>query len=450
MPLSPTALKRILDRHPPSPRYWVAYSGGLDSRVLLELCAELRRQHPHYGFAAVHAHHGLQAAAEAWAEHCRDVAASHGLPFTLLRVDARPAPGQSPEEAARAARYAALRELIAPGETVLTAQHREDQAETLLLQLLRGAGLAGLAAMPERAAFGSGFLLRPLLARSREELRRYAEERRLSWVEDPTNRDPAFDRNFIRHAVMPLLADRWPAVADTLSRTARHCAEAQSILDGVARDLLRSVRHPERPTLWVEPLRTYSEADRRLVLREWLKSRRFRPPPAKVLEQVLAEGLNARPDRNPVIRWSEGEIRRYRDELYLRLPERPFDGGAVIPWDGISPLPLPDGNGTLTAARQRGLGIAPAVWRSGVLTVRYRRGGEACRPAGRAGTHEIKKLFQEAGIPPWVRPRVPLVFIGGELAAVGGWWVDAAFAGDRDSENIQLNWQAPDGRAGAG
>ena len=437
------ALDAILARYPPSRHYWLAYSGGLDSRVLLHLCAELRRQQPALAITAVHVHHGLQAAAEEWSRRCEATCAEEGVPFRLLRVDARPKPGQSPEEAARAARYRALGALMAEGDALLTAQHQDDQAETLLLQLLRGAGLPGLAAMPERAAFGPGFLLRPLLGCARRELREYAEAQALAWVEDPSNLDVGYDRNFLRHEVIPLLVQRWPAVNATLSRSAQHCAEAQATLCALAQDLCRAALDPANGTLRVDRMRGYSEADQRLVLREWLKARGFRMPSSRVLEQVVKGALGAHPERSPAVRWSEGEIRRYRDELHLLPVLPPFDPAAAMPWDGVSPLRLPDANGELTACAAEGSGIAEAAWTAGRIEVRYRQGGETCRLAGRAGSRDLKKLFQEAGIPPWVRERTPLVYIDGRLAAVGGRWVCQAFAGAQGGRNIALAWRAP-------
>lgn len=442
--MNPSAarLRANLARHPPSPHYWIAYSGGLDSRVLLRLCAELARARQDFRCTAVHVHHGLQTAAEHWAEQCRTTCEAEGVAFRLLRVDARPRPGQSPEEAARAARYQALATLMGTGDTLLTAQHRDDQAETLLLQLLRGAGLPGLAAMPERAEFGPGFLLRPLLEHGRAELRDYAEALKLDWVEDPSNRDLGYDRNFIRHLILPALAERWPAVNATLSRSAQHCAEAQATLAALARDLCHAALNPERETLYVDRLLDYTAADRRLVLREWIGSQGFRMPSARVLGQVLDCALNAHPERSPAVRWREGEIRRYRNELYLLPPAGPFDSQAVIAWDGPAPLVLPDGNGELIALPTDGPGIAPGLWRTAAISVRYRQGGETCRPLGRAGARELKKLFQEAGIPPWVRERTPLVYMDGRLAAVGKWWICQEFAGDGTGRNIAIEWHA--------
>lgn len=496
--------------HGSASRYWIGYSGGLDSYVLLHLSARLGQTAGRFCFAAVHIHHGLQPTAEAWAEHCAEVCAQLGVPFHLMRVDAKPQSGQSPEEAARNARYRAFEDLLGKDEALLTAQHADDQAETVLLQLLRGAGLAGLAAMPEAMPLGRGVLLRPLLGWSRDALQQYAINHGLRWVEDPSNRDTAYDRNFIRHQIMPLLAGRWPGVAATLGRTARHCAEAQGQLNRLADDLLLAAgdndidaatstnsglalaatslpstlstntvdlsaasapslrqgmpnpmdrdvtRRPYAPamdadspcrhddslllksaalTLSVTRLRQWRAPEQRLVLRHWLKNQGFRAPSAAVLQRIIAEALFAAGDRNPRVAWCEGEVRRHRDRLYALRPLPELDTTAVYAWDGRQPLLLP-GNGLLEAGEGQGPGIR-SEYLDGALEVRYRRGGERCRLLGRAGSHALKKLFQETQqVPPWVRERMPLLYIDGQLAAVGDLWVCLAFAGG----NITLRW----------
>jgi len=441
-PLSPASLRPILLRHP-APRYWIAYSGGLDSHVLLHLCARLKAQSPELAFQAVHVHHGLQQDADAWSEHCAAVCRELDMPHLSLKVDARARPGESPEEAARSARYAAIKAHLAPGDSVLAAQHRDDQAETLLLQLLRGAGLAGLAAMPAIAPLEPGFLLRPLLGFAREELRRYAQANQLRWIEDPSNQDSAYDRNFLRNDIIPRLEQRWPGLKKNLARSAGHCAEAQQLLDDLAADLCRSALHPDGASLSVVKLRAFKPADQRLVLREWMRARGFRMPSQAVVERIRQEALPARQDKTPLVAWREGEVRRYRDGLYLLPPLPAFDASVVLDWDGLAPLELPGGNGVLTAAPGKLQGIDADIWKQGGITVRYRLGGEQCRLPGRSGTHELKKLFQEKGIAPWLRERAPLVFIGGELAAVAGWWVCEPFAGRADGNTITLAWHGP-------
>lgn len=434
---SPAALLGVLRSHP-APRYWIAYSGGLDSHVLLHLCARLKAAQPGLSFQAVHVHHGLQEQADAWSEHCAETCRALDMPHLGLRVDARPRPGESPEEAARRARYAAIKARLADGDTVLAAQHRDDQAETLLLQLLRGAGLAGLAAMPELAPLEPGFLLRPLLGFAREELRAYALEHRLRWVEDPSNQDSAYDRNFLRNDIIPRLERRWPGLKKALGRTAGHCAEAQRQLGDLAADLCRTALNPDGQSLSVAKLRGFKPADQRLVLREWLRARKFRMPSQAVIERILREVLPARQDKTPQVAWREGEVRRYRDGLHLLPPLPACDASLALDWDGRSPLAW--AGGWLAAAPTAGAGLAAEHWRQGNIQVRHRQGGEACRLPGRAGSHDIKKLFQERGVPPWLRERAPLVYIGGELAAVGGWWVCEPFAGQAGGDNIALVW----------
>lgn len=423
-------------------RAWIGYSGGLDSHVLLHLCARLAQADGRFQFAALHVHHGLQTAADAWSEHCAAVCAGLGLPFRLMRVDGRPAAGQSPEEAARNARYRAFESLLEEGEALLAAQHADDQAETLLLQLLRGAGLAGLAAMPEAAPLGRGRLLRPLLGWRRQDLQQYAAVYGLRWVEDPSNQETAYDRNFIRHQVLPLLAGRWPGSVAALGRTARHCAEAQAQLQRLAEDLLPLAREGDAAgaSLSVACLRQWRAPEQRLVLRHWLKSLGFRAPASAVLQRILAEVLPAAEDRLPCVAWREGEVRRYRGRLYALPPLPPLDSAAVFAWDGRQALELP-GNGRLEAYEEQGPGIRPD-WRGGWWQVRYRQGGERCRLPNRTGSQALKKLFQAAdNIPPWQRQRTPLLYIDGRLAAVGEWWVCEPFAGPREGRNIRLRWR---------
>ncbi|MCX7112436.1 MAG: tRNA lysidine(34) synthetase TilS [Proteobacteria bacterium] len=440
-PLSSLTLHQTLLRHPPAPCHWIAYSGGMDSHVLLHLCASLASNSIcTMEFQAVHVHHGLQQAADAWAEHCANVCSGLNVPLLTIRADARAKPGESPEEVARRARYSALRKTMSKDDIVLTAQHRDDQAETLLLQLVRGAGLAGLAAMPEFAPLPPGFLLRPLLQFSRADLRAYALGNGLHWIEDPSNGDTTFDRNFLRREIIPKLEQRWPGLNKALGRTAGHCAEAQQQLGDLSKDLCRTALNADGQSLGVAALRSFRPADQRLVLREWMRMRGFRMPSQAVIGRILQEALPARPDKMPMVAWSEGEVRRYRDGLYLMSVQPLFDISTVLDWDGQGMLELPDGNGKLSVEASSGKGLARDAWRKGNISIRYRQGGERCRLPGRNGTHELKKLFQEAGIPPWLRERMPLVYIGGELAAIAGRWVCEPFAGKAGDSNISLVW----------
>ncbi len=438
MPFSPESLLQQLRRHAPAPAYWVACSGGLDSSVLLHaLHAGADRLQVEIG--AVHVNHGLQAHAAEWEAHCRQVCEGLGVRYVSLPVDAAAGPGESPEAAARAARYAALGRWLPAGHCLLTAQHRDDQAETLLLQLLRGSGVHGLAAMPELQTFGNGLHLRPLLEYPRSDLHAWALSRGLAWVEDPSNRDTAFDRNFLRASVMPVLRQRWPAAASSLARSAAHCAEAADLVGQLAELDLQHVQGRHTGTLSVAGLESLPAARRRNVLRHWIRSHTDVFPPAVILAHILQDVLASRQDAEPCVRCGSHEVRRYRDTLYLlsvqATPVRQQD----VAWSLNAPLSLPQAGGVLRVTPGTGCGIRQSLAANGVQ-VRWRQGGECCRPAGRRHHHSLKKLFQEHAIPPWERTRIPLIYIGDELAVVAGLWVCEPFQAGPTDAGLRIDW----------
>lgn len=413
----PDRLLAALAAFPDARVYWVAYSGGMDSHVLLQALAELRGRLAGE-LRAAHVDHGLHPDSPRWAEHCRQTCERLGVPLRVCRVDAAPASGESPEAAARHARYDALASLLAPGDLLLTAQHQDDQAETLLLALLRGSGVKGLAAMPAVAPLGAGHLVRPLLGYSRGELADYAADAGLTWVEDPANADLGYDRNLIRHRILPLLTERWPAATDTIARSAGHCAEAQRLMDTLARETLARVAGSRPGTLSVSGLRALDPERCRAVLRGWISDRGFRPPAAAVLQRVLSEVLPARPDAAPLVSWSGCEIRRYRDDLYALAPLPPRPEPAPIRWRTGS-LDLPNGLGRLAWVDAEGRTIEPDTLHPEGFTVAFGVPGLTCRPPGAEHHRSLKNLFQEAGVPPWLRPYVPLVLAGRSLVAIG-------------------------------
>lgn len=423
----------------PLPAAWqVAYSGGLDSSVLLHAMAALRERFD-VPVGAVHVHHGLQADADGWADHCRRVCADHHIPLSVLQVDARPATGESPEAAARQARYAALADWLAPDHCLLTAQHQDDQAETLLLQLLRGAGVPGLASMPACTAFGEGTHLRPLLSFSRQALQDYALAAGLEWIEDPSNAEVGLDRNFLRHSVMPLLQSRWPALAGNLSRSAAHAGEAAGLLDALAQDdrLAAAGRHAD--TLTVCALLALPPARQRNLLRFWMKQQAGHAPSAAVLARVQHDVLACRPDATPCVQWGGHAVRRYRDELYVLPDLLAGQPRLECVWRLDGPLELADGD-ILTATPTIGEGLRHSAIAMAGVRIRWRQGGETCRPTGRGHRHALKKLFQEAGVPPWQRDRIPLLYVDDELAAVAGMWICEPFqAGPREA-GYRIDW----------
>ena len=435
---SPQALVANLPSDLSPSRYWVAFSGGMDSQVLLHALAAARNSLAACDIAVVHVNHGLSTQAGAWAAHCARVCDALSLPLTLLAVDAAALAGESPEAAARDARYAALAELMRPGDCLLTAHHQDYQAETLLLQLLRGAGPKGLAAMPGRGRFSQGWHARPLLNFRRDELRAYAESQGLQWQEDDSNGDMRFARNYLRREIMPALQRRFPGMATTLSRSARRCAEAAQILQAQARADLAALQL-DADTLSVQGLRALGGVRARNLLHDWIGQRGL-PVPAEVQLQALwDEVIWAGEDAEPLLCWPGVEARRYRDALCIMPPLSDLDVTCSHDWDMRTALELP-GLGrlqaqTITAARGEAA-VACDRLPAGPLRVGFRRGGERLCLPGRQGHHALKKLFQEAGIPPWRRGRLPLLFAGEQLMAVVGLWVDCAFAAREGQEAV--------------
>lgn len=408
-----TRLEAFLERLPPAGRVLVGFSGGLDSTVLLHALSVLEPRPPLH---AIHIDHGLSPGAGRWAAHCEALCRDWDIPLAVRRVEAAAAPGESPEAAARRARYEAFEALVQPGDCLLIAHHRDDQAETVLLQLLRGAGPAGLAAMPALAAFGPGRLGRPLLECSRDELHDYARRHALSWVEDDSNADHGFSRNYLRHRVMPAIAGHWPGCAVTLSRAARVQARAAAVLEEVgAQDC--AAAQTAGGTLSIAGLQHLSLARRANAVRCWLRERGAPVPGEAVLEQILGAAA-ARGDAAPRVAWQGVELRRYRDGLYLLRP--PADEPAPeYRWPHGRPLHIEPLSLTLDRERLQAQGLA-LERAAGPLTVRFRRGGERLRLPGREHRHSLKKLLQARGVPPWLRDRLPLLYHGDDLIAVLG------------------------------
>jgi tRNA(Ile)-lysidine synthase len=428
------ALAAILE-WPPATRYWVAFSGGVDSRVLLESLAAHAGDLPG-GLAAIHVDHGLHPRSGEWARHCGDVCSRLGVPLAQERVEATPPRGSSPEAWARKLRYDAFQARIGPGEMLLTAHHLDDQAETVLLQLVRGGGPAGLAGMPTLRGFGTGHHGRPLLAFPRAELQGWAESERFDWIEDESNADCRFDRNFLRSEILPRLMTRWPALPSVLARTAELQAQAARILADVAASDLRSC--VKGTALDIDALLRLQPERRANAVREWLRSAGLPLPGAMQMRLLEEEVIAAGRDRVPCLRWPGGELRRYRGRLYAGVPGKERDPRERIRWRLGEPLSLQ--HGVLIAETAGGDGIRAECCSGNEVEVRFRIGGERIRPVGSRHHRELRTLFQERGVPPWVRDRIPLVYVDGKLAAVPGLWIDSEFSAEASVAGWRFRW----------
>ncbi len=423
----------------PERRYCVAFSGGIDSTVLLHALAILRAGQPH-GLRAVHVNHHIHPQADAWAIRACEIARSLKLPIAVLDANVAPAKGESLEAVARQQRYGLLADTLTAGEMLLTAHHRDDQLETFLLQLVRGAGVAGLAAMPGRASFASGWHLRPLLEVTRAALLDYARRNGLAWIEDTSNLDVRFDRNFLRHSVLPAMREHWPAIATSVARSAAHMAEARELLDELARKDLAGAR--DGSTLQCAALRSLSLAHARNLVRYWLREQGFSPPSAARLEQIVNGVLHARVDAMPAVRWPAAEVRRYRDRLYAMAPLPPAPRNAIAwDWKGNPTVALGEGVGALRIASQPGVGLQL----TGVpcpLRVEWRNAEAKLKPERDRPGRTLRYLFQEAGIVPWMRARIPLLVSGDRLVSVADLYADVQFraAEGRGREIVGLQW----------
>ena len=410
----------------------VGLSGGLDSSVLLHALAGMR---PAGSLRAAYIDHGLHPDASAWGAHCAALCAALGVPYACHRVAVVP-DGEGIEAAARRARYAALLGDLQPGETLVTAHHRDDQAETLLLNLLRGSGPAGLAGIAGRHP--EARLLRPLLAVPRAAILGYARAAGLAWVEDPANRDPRFDRNFLRLQVLPLLASRWPASAGALARSAALCTEAAALLDDLA--VADARRVTQRGRIVLDRLATLTEARQRNLLRHLCRIGTGTAPPGQRLRAGLGQLLQAGSDRQPLLAWPGGEIRRFRGHLHIQRPlgAPPVDC-AQLPARAGASLELGAAAGRLSLRRARA--GAPALRPSaGGFTVRFRQGGERLRPVGSTRRRDLKKLLQERGVVPWMRGRIPLLFADGQLVAVADLWIAQESAAAGGEPGLRICW----------
>lgn len=399
----------------------IGYSGGIDSHALLHLCAS--RAEIKDKVLAVYIHHGLQKEADLWGAHCRVQCVNLGVEFNMIKVDAKPKPGESPEAAARNARYAAFKGLLEAGDVLLLAQHREDQMETMLLQLFRGGGIHGLAAMPPSVAFGYGLALRPFLNVSKIEIQCYAASHGLVWIDDPSNLRDDFDRNFLRNQVVPLLKQRWPSLDKTVARSAQHCGDAARILDEWVETALKSVFDRRDLSLSIEEWRQFEEHQKKWLLRRWLQELGLKPCSQAVLQAIVDQLIYADDAANPQILIQGVQIRKYRQQLFCVAGDYLHKEARDIQWNQRDPSLLM-ANGYRLTRIESFSGIDKRLWDKAEITVTSRRGGEKIKIPGRQGRHCLKKLYQEAGIPPWEREVRPLVYLNGRLAAVAGLWVD--------------------------
>ena len=433
-------LLNVVQSWPAAGRYYVAYSGGLDSHVLLFAMHSLKSR-LRCDISAIHVNHNLNERAGEWAEHCKGICSGLGIELEIVEIDAKSPKGESQEAWARKVRYEAMEAIVKQDEMLLTAHHSDDQAETLLIQLLRGSGPAGLAAMPAICRFGAGYHARPLLHYTRQQLQEFAQENEISWINDDSNKDMRFDRNLIRHEILPRLRKRWPSVTDTLSRAARLQAQSAELLEELASVDMDSCLVKEMEALDIRCLKKLSSARCSNLLRYWVKTSGFPGPDSRQSHQILTDVVDAKADANPCVSWPGAEVRRYHNYLFVMKPLPEPAGPEKRNWKLGEACRLPVG--ILQAYRGRGEGIRANVCPDGTLQVGFREGGEVIKREGNQHHQQLKKLFQEYDIPAWLRNYIPLLYKDDRLVSVAGKWIDQKFAAAPGEEAWQINWTIP-------
>jgi tRNA(Ile)-lysidine synthase len=421
----------------------VGVSGGLDSVVLLHLLSTLRRS-TDISLTALHAHHGLHPDADKWQEFCEGLCAKWSVTFKTRNLDVQGKDSGGYEASARRARYRWYGSVVKSTDYLLLAHHRDDQAETVLLNLLRGAGIRGLSAMSLTSTFDHCRVIRPLLGYDRRQLAAYADEHRLQWVEDASNRDISYSRNYLRHQIVPLLRERWSAVSGVLADTAERMRRTQLLLEEVAAaDLQRTESQSAEALagtghkLRLSGLTDLSNSRIANLLSYWLRTRGFRPPSHRQMDRVVDELIRRNGGTSAINRWPGTELRRYDDWLYVLRPLPQPVAVGTRRWEIEQPLLVPELNVKMVAVPVRGAGLARARITT-PLIVRWRRGGERCRLANRAHRHKLKKLLQEHRVPPWVRARIPLVCVDDEIAAVVDYWYCEPFVAGPGEAGIEI------------
>ncbi|MGG7054171.1 tRNA lysidine(34) synthetase TilS [Nitrosomonas sp. ANs5] len=416
----------------------VALSGGVDSVVLLDLLAKIS---PPMGLklSAAHVEHGISPHAGQWSAFCQTLCDKLGIPLVIYRLQICKRAQESLEAAARQARYQAFEQIQA--DCIALAQHQDDQAETLLLQLLRGAGVKGLSAMPRIRPLKPGAsirLLRPLLDISRSAILNYARQQNLSWITDESNSDTRFDRNFLRHCILPLLEQRYPACRKTIARASQHLGEAFHLLDELAQVDAQTVVRADK--IQLAGLRSLSLARAKNLLRYLLAQHMVSLPSTAKLEEILRQLYGAQPDTRLRIVVDTLEIRCYRGHIEFLRAHSASSPITPVTWQGEQWLHLSPPHNKLEFTYQSGTGIDPGKLAQQTVTIRSRIGGERFQPDCRRPRRSLKKILQEAALPPWKRGMLPLLFCGEQLVWAAGIGVDCSFQAQPGQTGLVVTW----------
>tara|TARA_R110002167_G_scaffold327858_2_gene534160 strand:- start:12833 stop:14218 length:1386 start_codon:yes stop_codon:yes gene_type:complete len=438
-----SALFSAISKHPEMPLV-IAYSGGVDSQVLLHALASLNQKKSISSsisnpITVCHVNHGLSKNASAWQTFAAQACSKLNLTLSVCQVNVQAQPQQSLEALARDARYQALQSIYSSPSLIITGHHSDDQAETFLLALKRGSGLKGLSAMATETKQAKDLLLRPLLKITRVQIIDYANQHNLTWVEDESNTDTCFDRNFIRNDIMPLLVNRWPSITNTINRSSEHCREGQLLLRELAAEDLSLCQYQVK-SLSVESLNQLSQGRFNNLIRHFLAQHHSLMPSTEQLSQ-LHQQLNADDDKNPAVKVGDHYLRRYKGILYLTV-----DFYDVSDWQSnvtlcekTSFITLPDNLGKLYFLKTALNDVQEESQRIIIsritmpseekkVTIRFNHNNPRCFPDYRHHSRSLKKVLQELNIPPWQRKRIPFLYYDDVLVAAIGYFVCQEFS----------------------
>ena len=443
-----SALKSVLCKYPDLPLV-IAYSGGVDSQVLLHSIALLsQRNIISNPITVCHVNHGLSTNALDWQAFAQQSCLALNLPLEVRQVNVQPQAQLSLEAQARDARYDALCAINSSASLIITGHHSDDQTETFILALKRGSGIKGLSAMSNEMKLGKDLLLRPFLTISREEIVNYANHNNLAWIEDESNADNRFDRNFIRNDIMPLLVSRWPSISNTINRSSEHCRDGQLLLDELAAEDLVSCQRDDN-SLDILNIKSLSQNRFNNFIRYYLAQQSCLMPSMEQLEQLRLQ-LNAGEDKSPAVKVGDHYLRRYRKGLYLTKNFSDVSNIAqdVILLDEENIIELPDNLGKVILCTTNQENVEEQ-WQSIVLpsnnqkiSIRFSHSNPTCLPDYRNHSRSVKKILQELNVPPWQRKRIPYLYFGDILVAALGYFVCQDFVAKENKPKLSVKWLA--------
>ena len=430
-------IKELLDSFSESKKIIVAYSGGIDSSALLHLLNSIKNELKQ-SIEVIYINHGLHKKSLDWGKFCEDECNEYNIPFKLISINEKCPNGVSIESWARNKRYSIISKEMNKNDILLTGHHMDDQVETFFLQILRGSGPRGLSCMPAIKKFKNGFHVRPFLNIQRNELEEYINANNINWQEDESNSDTRYDRNYLRHSVLPYFGVAWPSYCQSISKSINHQIESMTILNEIALEDMEKTLCKNLINLNVIILKRLSVARQKNLIFYWRDSLNLDKPGSKHMEQIISTLINSGYDKCPCVNWKNTEIRKYRDHLYAFKSIHEHDENIEINWNTKSPLKIQ--GETLVAKESHGKGVSKSIIEDARITIRYRHGGEKIYTNSSSHSKTVKQLFQESGVLPWLRDRIPLIYINEELAVIPGFCVGKKYSASKDEKSLDIYW----------